>query len=562
MQQAIAHPEDRPASAGAADHWLGRVRLGSIVAIVIGVLLMMSVLPVSDVINSLESWIAGLGLWGPAAFVLMYVLATVVMVPGAALTMAAGAIFGLVKGTVVVSLGSTFGAALAFVIGRTLARDRIAGLVRQHPKFNAIDKAVGQGGWKIVAMLRLSPVVPFNIQNYLYGLTAIRFWPAILASWVAMLPGTFLFVYLGYLGRVGAVAAAGGDAPGNTGQVILMGVGLTATVAVTVYITRLATRAVSQHTQQGEQADTCKEKQAMHSESQHGRLRRPRTLAAIAVIGLLVLAGGVYARLNPEGIRAALLSFSGPPAVVMTEAYPADEPGITDDDELVFDHAPFDALLSKHVDPDGWVDYKALAEDPAALDAYIVSLADAPFDELGRDEKLAFLINAYNAFTLRLILDHYPVKSIKDISSARRWEAVRWALPGGVVSLNQIEHELIRPRFAEPRIHFALVCAAYSCPKLRNEAYTGDRLEDQLQDQTDYTHTHDRWLRFDQADNTVYLTALYNWYGSDFETVADSVLDFVAGQVPALREAMASGDVPKVRWLDYDWKLNDVHNAP
>lgn len=227
-----------------------------------------------------------------------------------------------------------------------------------------------------------------------------------------------------------------------------------------------------------------------------------------------------------------------------------------------FDHSVFNELLIKHVDADGWVDYTGLKEHAVKLDHYIASLADAPSDDLDRDEKLALLINAYNAFTLRLILDHYPVKSIMDIPEAKRWDAVRWELAGKEFSLNQIEHELIRPKFKEPRIHFALVCAAYSCPKLRNEAYTGEKLEAQLSDQTAYTHSHDRWFRFDRAGNAVYLTALYDWYGGDFKSVADSVLDYVADQVPELRTAIDAGQTPKVRWLDYDWKLNDVSNAP
>ncbi len=293
----------------------------------------------------------------------------------------------------------------------------------------------------------------------------------------------------------------------------------------------------------------------------------------IAGACFFAIAVGLGTGLGDRGwIHPLGVSLLGPPAVAMAEAY--EEP--PSDDTMVFDHSAFNDLLQKHVDADGWVDYKALLEDADTLDIYIASLADAPFDDLGRDEKLALLINAYNAFTLRLILDHYPLKSIKDIPGAQRWDAARWTLAtgvtgedtggtsggGGTYSLSQIEHELIRPKFKEPRIHFALVCAAYSCPKLRNEAFTGERLEEQLRDQTAYTHAHDRWFRYDRADGTVYLTALYDWYEGDFETVADNVLDYVADQSPELRSAMDAGHEPKVRWLDYDWKLNDVSHAP
>jgi len=550
MQQAISPTPDHGREDIDRKAWL---RWASVLMIVSGVFLWISVLPMQEVGQFLGGWLESLGVWGPVVFAVIYVVATVLMIPGSALTLLAGAVFGLWIGTVAVSLGSTTGAALTFLIGRYLARDRVAGMLKGYPVFNAIDRAIGQGGWKVVLLLRLSPVVPFNVQNYLYGLTLIRFWPAVLASWIAMLPGTFLFVYLGYAGREAVSIHAVGA--GNSGQTTLMVIGLIATLIVTLYITRLSARAVRAYTQPPELIE-----ESDMTKSTPSRTKRAGKRGTIVLLGtaIVVFAAGTYARMNPQLIQDCLLALAGPPVVAMTETY--DDPPA--DQAEVFDHSSFDALLSKHVDADGWVDYKALADDPAPLDAYIASLAKAPFDRFGRDEKLAYLINAYNAFTLKLILDHYPVKSIKDIPSAERWDAVRWELAGGTYSLSQIEHELIRPRFVEPRVHFALVCAAYSCPKLRNEAYTGDRLEDQLQNQTAYTHSHDRWFRFDQAGDAVYLTSLYNWYGGDFETVADSVLDYVAGHVPELRSAVESGRVPEVRWLDYDWKLNDVHNAP
>lgn len=277
------------------------------------------------------------------------------------------------------------------------------------------------------------------------------------------------------------------------------------------------------------------------------------------VMGLVIVAVVVLSGLGDRGWLHRLgVDLFGPPSVVMAEAYTQAPPTPT----VTFDHTALDDLLRAHVDPDGWVDYAALAADTSQLDAYIATLADAPFDALGRDEKLALLINAYNAFTLRLILDYFPIASIKDIPDADRWDAERWELAGETYSLNQIEHEQVRAKFKEPRIHFALVCAAYSCPKLRNEAYTGVGLEAQLADQTAYTHTHDRWLVFDHSNSTLNLTALYDWYGGDFKAVADSVLDYVATQVPAVRSAIDSGNAPKIRWLDYDWKLNDISNKP
>jgi uncharacterized membrane protein YdjX (TVP38/TMEM64 family) len=132
-------------------------------------------LPVRLAVHELLDWIKGLGIWGPLVFGLLYIVAVVALLPGSALTLAAGALFGLVGGTIVASLASTTGAALAFLIGRYLARRRIQSLLRHYPRFDAMDKAINENGWKIVALLRLSPAVPFHLQNYLYGLTGIRF---------------------------------------------------------------------------------------------------------------------------------------------------------------------------------------------------------------------------------------------------------------------------------------------------------------------------------------------------------------------------------------------------
>lgn len=205
-------------------------------------------LPVGPAVQRLEGWIDELGFWGPLVYGLIYVAAVVALVPGSALTLAAGALFGLVGGTVVASLASTTGAALAFLIGRYLARDRVATKLHHYPRFEAIDKAIGESGWRIVALLRLSPAVPFNVQNYLYGVTSIRFWTCVLTSWLTMLPATFLYVYLGHLGRESLDAAAGGaERSRSPAEWAMLIVGLLATLAVTVYLTYLARKALRQH---------------------------------------------------------------------------------------------------------------------------------------------------------------------------------------------------------------------------------------------------------------------------------------------------------------------------
>jgi uncharacterized membrane protein YdjX (TVP38/TMEM64 family) len=191
------------------------------------------------------AWVEGLGLWGPVVFVLGYAVATVAFIPGSLLTLAAGAIFGLVRGTVYTLLGATLGASAAFLVARYLARQRIERRIAGNPRFTAIDRAVGREGFKIVALLRLSPVFPFNLLNYSLGLTRVRFLDYLLAS-IAMLPGTLLYVYYGKAAGSLAAVAGGATAGRGTGYWITLGVGLAATVAVTAFITRLAGRALRQ----------------------------------------------------------------------------------------------------------------------------------------------------------------------------------------------------------------------------------------------------------------------------------------------------------------------------
>jgi len=248
----------------------------------------------------------------------------------------------------------------------------------------------------------------------------------------------------------------------------------------------------------------------------------------------------------------------GPPRVNMTEAHAPKPDGPT------FDHSSFDKLLHRHVNEAGGVDYTALMAERQALQTYIERLATASFDEMGRNQKLALLINAYNAFTLELILENWHggrLASIKDIPDAKRWNDPRWRVGEHTWSLNQIEHEQIRPNFREPRIHWALVCAAVSCPPLRSQAYVADRLDEQLADQAKRVHSHDRWYRYDRSSNTLRLTPLYNWYGGDFEQAAGSVPAYAARYDPELKAALEAGRNPRIQWQAYDWSLNSQENV-
>lgn len=188
-------------------------------------------------------WVEGLGALGPAVFVAGYVVATVAFVPGSLLTLAAGALFGLLRGTAYVLLGATLGAAAAFLVSRYLARPWVERRLAGDARFRRIDRAVGREGGRIVFLLRLSPALPFNLLNYALGLTRVRFASYLWAS-VGMLPGTLLYVYYGKVAGDVAALAAGAGVQRGAGYYLVLGLGLLATVALTIYVTRLARRAL------------------------------------------------------------------------------------------------------------------------------------------------------------------------------------------------------------------------------------------------------------------------------------------------------------------------------
>jgi uncharacterized membrane protein YdjX (TVP38/TMEM64 family) len=221
----------------------GTIKAAAAVVLIGGLIALGVVFDVASYLRQAMQWIEGLGLIGVFAFIALYAACTVLLIPGTIPTFAAGAIFGVAQGTVLVSLGSTIGAVLAFFVGRYLARDAVSNAVSKNPKFAAIDEVVGREGWKIIGLLRLSPVVPFSLSNYFYGITAVKPVGYTLASWIGMLPGTIMYVYIGSL--LGLAAAGGGQGM-TTGQVVMMVVGLAATVAVTIFITRIAKKAINE----------------------------------------------------------------------------------------------------------------------------------------------------------------------------------------------------------------------------------------------------------------------------------------------------------------------------
>ena len=227
-----------------SSRWAGRWKFGGLAVLAAGLIVVLRRFHLQDRLPVLLDALGRMGPAGMGAFVALYIAATVLFIPGSILTLGAGVLFGVVKGTVLVSVGATLGATAAFLIGRYLARGWVQRKIAGNDRFRAVDESVAREGWKIVLLMRLSPVFPFNLLNYAFGLTRISLKEYVLASWIGMLPGTVMYVYLGAL--VGDLAAlAGGRRHRTPAEWVLYGVGLAATVAVTYLVTRNARRALA-----------------------------------------------------------------------------------------------------------------------------------------------------------------------------------------------------------------------------------------------------------------------------------------------------------------------------
>lgn len=220
-------------------------------------------------------------------------------------------------------------------------------------------------------------------------------------------------------------------------------------------------------------------------------------------------------------------------------------------------HSLWNDLLQKHVRADGFVHYKGFIQDSTRLNEYLALLSSThPNKSWSREEQMAYWINVYNAFTVQLIVDYYPVESIKDIKRGIPFVSTVWdikfiQLQGQTYDLNQIEHGILRPHFRDARIHAAINCASYSCPVLRNEAFTAERLDSQLDDAM-------RRFVNDPLRNRVSagkgeLSSIFSWFSGDFKKDAGNIRDFVN------RYAVEKlGKDAPVSYLDYDWSLNDA----
>lgn len=246
-------------------------------------------------------------------------------------------------------------------------------------------------------------------------------------------------------------------------------------------------------------------------------------------------------------------------------------------------HDAYGVVLKKYVDDEGMVDYKKLKKGREGLDGYIKALGAVKagdYKKWNDEAKIAFWVNAYNAITLQVVIDHYPISKsfwanlrgyavgIRHISGA--WDSKVHLVMGKKMSLEQIEHEVLRKEFDEPRIHMALVCAAMSCPKLRNEPYVGGRLEEQLKDQTEVFLQDEKKFEIDREAGKVYLSRIFDWFGEDFVKSYTpkegfegygkkerAVLNFVGKHVGERERAFLEKGGYEIEYHKYDWGLNE-----
>jgi len=211
------------------------------------------------------------------------------------------------------------------------------------------------------------------------------------------------------------------------------------------------------------------------------------------------------------------------------------------------DHSQWDRLLQKHVTDNGRVDYAGFKQDKALLDAYLAELASFPVESSWpREHKMAYWINAYNAFTIKLIVDNYPVNSIQDIHEGKPWD-VKWITLGDkTYSLNNIENDVLRPKYKDARIHFAVNCAAKSCPPLLNKAFTGKKLEVQLDQQTRKFVNNTSYNKLSAEGPKI--SKIFEWYSGDFGDIQSYLNKYSKTKVRS--------NAP-VSYREYDWALNN-----
>ncbi|MFP4381164.1 MAG: DUF547 domain-containing protein [Candidatus Sumerlaeia bacterium] len=250
-------------------------------------------------------------------------------------------------------------------------------------------------------------------------------------------------------------------------------------------------------------------------------------------------------------------------------------------DQKDLDYGPYAEVLGQYVNEKGLVDYKGLKANRAKLDGFLDTMGKldrAAHDAWSEDAQIALWINAYNATTLRAIIDHYPIQagglsawlhpdnSIRQIDGV--WDDLEYSIMGKDYTIGGIEHEVLRKDFQEPRIHMAIVCAAMGCPILRNEPYRGGKLDRQLEEQGRHFLKRDHALDLDRQKNRLHLSPIFKWFGEDFEwqygreldkydETEEAIIDFIVKHVEPEVGDYILKEKPKIKFQDYDWSLNE-----
>ena len=223
-----------------------------------------------------------------------------------------------------------------------------------------------------------------------------------------------------------------------------------------------------------------------------------------------------------------------------------------------FSHELFDQVLQEYVDSQGRVDYARLKSNPGTLESYLDLLAvNAPSDNATFQTGLAFWINAYNALTIKGVLDHYPITSVRKIKLfGGFFSRIKFQVGGRSYTLDNIEHDIIRYEFGDPRIHFALVCASIGCPILEKRVFVPETLEERLDNATANFINNPEKVRLDRENGVLHLSQIFEWYAEDFEDTHGSVINFISEYLPEADAAFLKKEEVQIQYLKYDWSLN------
>ena len=223
-----------------------------------------------------------------------------------------------------------------------------------------------------------------------------------------------------------------------------------------------------------------------------------------------------------------------------------------------FSHELFDQVLRKYVNPQGLVDYAGLKSDSETLESYLNLLAvNAPGNKATFQTGLAFWINAYNALTIKGVLDHYPITSVRKVKLfGGFFSRIKFQVGGRSYTLDNIEHDIIRYEFSDPRVHFVLICASLGCPILESRAFVPETLEKRLDNATANFINNPEKVRLDRDNGVLHLSQIFEWYTEDFEDTHGTVISFISEYLPEVDAAFLREEEVKIQYLEYDWSLN------